>query len=318
MRYPNEEMENYRKSAGDLENELIDEYRAGAVTRTRARAARLGARHVVRRCSALVAELPLASAPHRAPGRARPRDDARGLAQCRRLARAAAAAVARRARASRTWRASSSSSPTRTRSCGRGSRRRGRRRTTRRRGRSRSARTSSSTTARRCLPDDVVATFKRLLTKDSQALSSYKGLIAGRQERSATMPCSSTSSRPNGFFPYLTSQQTYQAIILPKSYQLPSDLTKPGEWTSKMNGTGPFKLKENRGAAGFSFEANPNYWGGKPAIDTVDWQILEDQARVDRAPERSDRPRDPAQLPGRPAGRRARRRSRCGRRTTGT
>ena len=91
--------------------------------------------------------------------------------------------------------------------------------------------------------------------------------------------------------------------MLPKTYQLPSDITKPGEWTSKMNGTGPFMLKENRGPAGLTFTANPNYWGGKPAIDTVVLQILDDQARVDRAAERSDRPRDPDQLPGRAAAR---------------
>ena len=73
---------------------------------------------------------------------------------------------------------------------------------------------------------------------------------------------------------------TYQAIVLPKTYQMPADLTKPGDWTSKMNGTGPFKLKENRGQAGLSFVANDAYWGGKPAIDAVEYQILEDNARV--------------------------------------
>jgi peptide/nickel transport system substrate-binding protein len=85
---------------------------------------------------------------------------------------------------------------------------------------------------------------------------------------------------PNGFFPYLTGQMTYQAVILPKTYQMPSDLSKPGEWTSKMNGTGPHMLKQNRGSAGLSFVANPNYWGGKSAIDAIEYQILEDQARV--------------------------------------
>lgn len=126
---------------------------------------------------------------------------------------------------------------------------------------------------------DVVATFKRLLTKDSQAQSSYKGVISRvRQTGSHTVVFDLAAS--NGFFPYATSQQTYQAIILPRTYKMPADLTKPGEWTSRMNGTGPFKLKSNRGAAGFSFEANPTYWGGRPAIDAVEWQILEDQARA--------------------------------------
>jgi peptide/nickel transport system substrate-binding protein len=85
---------------------------------------------------------------------------------------------------------------------------------------------------------------------------------------------------PNGLFPYLLGQMVYQAVMLPKTYRLPSDITKPGEWTSKMNGTGPFILKENRGPAGLTFAANPSYWGGKPSIDTVVLQILDDQARV--------------------------------------
>ena len=129
-------------------------------------------------------------------------------------------------------------------------------------------------------PDDVVATFKRLLTKDSQALSSYKGADRrrqeGRSERRAVqprcaervLPVRDSASRPT------------RRSFCRSSYKIPADLTKPGEWTSTMNGTGPFKLKENRGAAGFAFEANPTYWGGRPSIDTVEWQILEDQART--------------------------------------
>src|SRR5207244_3184210 len=129
--------------------------------------------------------------------------------------------------------------------------------------------------------DDVVATFDRLLTKDSQALSSFKGVLsAGGVHKVDDHTVRFDLDSANGFFPYLTGQMTYQAIILPKTYQLPSDLSKPGEWTSTMNGTGPYTLKTNRGAAGLSFVANPTYWGGKPSIDAIEYQILEDQARV--------------------------------------
>ena len=164
--------------------------------------------------------------------------------------------------------------------------------------------------------DDVVTTFKRLLTKDSQAQSSYKGVIVG-VKKTGTHTVEFNLAASNGFFPYALSQQTYQAIILPKTYKLPSDITKPGEWTSKMNGTGPFRLKENRGAAGLTFEANPDYWGGRPSIDTVDVADPRGSGARDGAPERSDRPGRPAQLPGRPAGR-APRRSHSGRRRTAT
>jgi len=33
MRYPKEEIENYRSTAGELENELIDEYKDGSMSR---------------------------------------------------------------------------------------------------------------------------------------------------------------------------------------------------------------------------------------------------------------------------------------------
>jgi peptide/nickel transport system substrate-binding protein len=129
--------------------------------------------------------------------------------------------------------------------------------------------------------DDVVATFNRLLGPNSQALSSFNGVLSpGGVHKVDNQTVRFDLDSANGFFPYLTSQMTYQAIILPASYQLPSDLTKPGQWTSNMNGTGPFKLKSNNGAAGFSFVANPNYWGGKPLIDAVEWSILDDQPRV--------------------------------------
>ena len=40
---------------------------------------------------------------------------------------------------------------------------------------------------------------------------------------------------PNGNFPYLTSSDNYNMIILPKGYD-------PAKWESTFIGTGPFKL----------------------------------------------------------------------------
>jgi peptide/nickel transport system substrate-binding protein len=129
--------------------------------------------------------------------------------------------------------------------------------------------------------DDVVATFERLTGKDSQALSSFGGVLSpGGTSKVDASTVKFSLDAPNGIFPYLLGGMTYQAIVLPKSYQMPADITKPGDWTAHMNGTGPFKLKENRGQAGLSFVANDTYWGGKPSIDAIEFQILEDNARV--------------------------------------
>jgi peptide/nickel transport system substrate-binding protein len=279
MRYPNEEIEKYRRNAGELENELIDEHKNGNLTR----------RELVKRGSVLGMSLPFLGL--LAGG-------AQAAVKPQRI-RAAKAATLRfggvipdgsleppllqslgaigpthmageqlvfadknsvlRPRLATSWKSS-----------------KGAKSWTFNIRKNVKFHDGTPLTA-----DDVVATFNRLLTKDSQALSSFHGVLSpGGVHKVDDHTVRFDLDSSNGFFPYLTGQMTYQAIILPKSYELPSDLTKPGAYTSKMNGTGPFSLKENRGPAGLTFVANPNYWGGKPAIDTVEYSILEDQARV--------------------------------------
>jgi peptide/nickel transport system substrate-binding protein len=281
MRYPNEEIEAYRRNASELENELIDEYRAGTLSR----------KELIQRGSVLGMSLPflglLAGPAQAAISRpmARPMDIGQRGGTIRigtasidasleppLLQTLAAISVTQisgeqltfadknavlRPRLATSWKPS----------------RGGRTWTFQIRPRVRFQDGKPMTVA------DVVATFRRLLGPDSQALSSYKGVIrsvraVGRNAVRFDLEA------PNGLFPYLTAQMTYQSIILPASYKMPTDLQKPGEFTSKMNGTGPFRLLENRGPGGITWEANPNYWGGRPAIDRVEMQVLDDQARV--------------------------------------
>jgi peptide/nickel transport system substrate-binding protein len=61
---------------------------------------------------------------------------------------------------------------------------------------------------------------------------------------------------PNGNFPYLTSSDNYNMIILPSGYD-------PAKWQSTFIGTGPFILKSYTAKVGASFTANPSYWGTK-------------------------------------------------------
>ncbi|HEU0336402.1 MAG TPA: ABC transporter substrate-binding protein [Gaiellaceae bacterium] len=277
MRYPKEEIERYRQSAGELENVLIDDFNDGLLTRS----------ELIRRGSVLgisipllglIAGVPLAAASPQAPARKTagtmrighitvdgslepPLLQSLGALGVSHLAGeqllyADKNAVLRPLLAT-SWKASNNAKTW-----------------TFNLRKNVKFHDGSPLTA-----DDVVATFKILRSKDSQALQAYKGILGGVRKVNATT-VAFDMVKPNGLFPYLLGQMVYQAIILPKTYKLPSDITKPGDWTANMNGTGPFRLKENRGAAGFTFEANPSYWGGKPSIDTVTIQLLDDQARV--------------------------------------
>ena len=279
MRYPNEEIENYRRTAGEAENELIDEWNSGNLTR----------RELLQRGSLLGLSLPviglLAGGAEAAV--ARPRAVARRTAGTLRigsiipdgslepplLQSLGALAISHIPGEQLVWADKNSVLRPRLATSWKSSN--GAKRWTFQIRQGVKFHDGSPLTA-----DDVVATFQRLLGPNSQAQSSYKGVIGSVKKGSDGKSVVFDLEAANGFFPYLTGQMTYQAIILPKSYQMPSDLTKPGEWTSKMNGTGPFKLKENRGAQGYTFVANDSYWGGKPGIDTVVVQVLEDQPRV--------------------------------------
>ena len=75
---------------------------------------------------------------------------------------------------------------------------------------------------------------------------------------------------PNGNFPYLVSSDNYNAIIVP-------DGTDFSKWQSTFIGTGPFKLKSYTQNVGASFAANPNYWAGKPYLDSTSFTFYSSQ-----------------------------------------
>ena len=278
MRYPKERIEDYRQTAGELENELIDEWNSGTISRG----------DLMRRGSVLGMSLPflglLSGVPVAAAAPVAPDSSSQsgtlrigtisvdGSLEPPLLQSLGALGVSHlageqlviadknavlRPQLATSWKAT------------------------------REARTWTFNLRRnvrfhngqRMTADDVVATFKILQSPNSQALQAYKGVLR-RVRKVNNFTVAFDLVNPNGLFPYLLGQMVYQAVILPRSYRLPSDITKPGDWTSNMNGTGPFKLKENRGAAGLTFEANPQYWGGRPSIGQVVVQILDDQARV--------------------------------------
>jgi peptide/nickel transport system substrate-binding protein len=107
--------------------------------------------------------------------------------------------------------------------------------------------------------DDVVYTYQlHTTTKNgSNALSAFAGVL---EPSGVTKVDDFTVAfhleAPNGNFPYLTSSDNYNMIILPKGYN-------PASWQSSFVGTGPFKLGSYTPKSGATFLRNESYWGKK-------------------------------------------------------
>ncbi len=103
--------------------------------------------------------------------------------------------------------------------------------------------------------EDVATTFDRLADPDngSNALSAFTGVLSkGGAKAVDTSTVEFTLDAPNGNFPFLTSSDNYNTIILPKDFD--------GDWEKSWIGTGPWKLGEFRPAEGVSLVPNEDYW----------------------------------------------------------
>jgi len=121
--------------------------------------------------------------------------------------------------------------------------------------------------------DDVVYTYQ--LQTDpknaSNALSNFGGVLtpAGVQKVD-DFTVAFHLAAPNGNFPYLTSSDNYNMIILPKGYD-------PASWQSSFIGTGPFVMKSYTAKVGASFTRNEQYWGTKALPAETQFTFYSDQ-----------------------------------------
>jgi peptide/nickel transport system substrate-binding protein len=107
--------------------------------------------------------------------------------------------------------------------------------------------------------DDVVYTYKLQTNpkSTSNALSAFGGaLTPDGVQKVDTYTVAFHLTAPNGNFPYLTSSDNYNMIIIPNNYD-------PAKWQSSFIGTGPFVLKSYTPTVGASFTRNEQYWGTK-------------------------------------------------------
>jgi peptide/nickel transport system substrate-binding protein len=121
--------------------------------------------------------------------------------------------------------------------------------------------------------DDVVYTYKLQTDpkSSSNALSAFGGgLSPDGVQKVDDYTVAFHLSAPNGNFPYLTSSDNYNMIIIPNNYL-------PGQWQSSFVGTGPFVMKNYTPKVGATFTRNENYWGPKALPAEVQFTFYETQ-----------------------------------------
>src|SRR6266516_6712837 len=121
--------------------------------------------------------------------------------------------------------------------------------------------------------DDVVYTYKTQTDpkSSSNALSAFGGgLTPDGVVKVDDHTVAFHLTAPNGNFPYLTSSDNYNMIILPNNYD-------PAKWESSFIGTGPFVMKSYTPKQGASFIRNEQYWGTKALPAATEFTFYETQ-----------------------------------------
>jgi peptide/nickel transport system substrate-binding protein len=121
--------------------------------------------------------------------------------------------------------------------------------------------------------DDVVYTYKLQSnpTGAENARSAFAGvLVPSGVQKVDDYTVAFHLQAPNGNFPYLTSSDNYNMIIIPNGYN-------PADWQSSFIGTGPFVLKGYTPKVGASFTRNEQYWGTKALPAQTQFTFYSDQ-----------------------------------------
>ncbi len=121
--------------------------------------------------------------------------------------------------------------------------------------------------------DDVVYTYQ--LQTDpkntSNALSNFGGVLTpSGVQKVDDFTVAFHLAAPNGNFPYLTSSDNYNMIIIPSNYN-------PANWQSSFIGTCPFVMKSYTPKVGASFTRNESYWGTKALPAATEFTFYADQ-----------------------------------------
>lgn len=112
---------------------------------------------------------------------------------------------------------------------------------------------------------------------EGNALSAFGGVLTtGNAKATDDSTVEVTLDAPNGNFPYLVSSDNYNVIILPDGFD-------PSTWEQTFTGTGPWVLDAFTPQQGVTFKKNASYWdtARQPLADGQEVRFYaEDQARV--------------------------------------
>jgi len=104
--------------------------------------------------------------------------------------------------------------------------------------------------------DDVVYTYKTLTNPKAPNPTLAGVLVPDGVQKVDDFTVAFHLEAPNGNFPYLTSSDNYNMVIMPNNLD-------PAQWQSTFPGTGPFVLQKYTPNVGASFVRNEAYWGTK-------------------------------------------------------
>jgi peptide/nickel transport system substrate-binding protein len=125
--------------------------------------------------------------------------------------------------------------------------------------------------------EDVVATFDVITDPKggSSALSAFGGVLSpGGVEAVGEHQVRFHLDRPYADFPYLVSNYTYSAVILPRTYEV-------GTFVQGGVGTGPFVLREYVPNERARYVRNARYWRrGLPYLEDVTLRYYADYAAI--------------------------------------
>jgi peptide/nickel transport system substrate-binding protein len=125
--------------------------------------------------------------------------------------------------------------------------------------------------------NDVVQTFEKLINPDGGSANAQSALGGVLSPGGAEAPDDATVvfnlDAPNGNFPTLVSSANYNAIIIP------ADLD-PNQWGQTFMGTGPFMYESFTPQVGLNVVRNDAYWGAPALPDRLEIKLYADEAAM--------------------------------------